>query len=60
MRLTGQEAIKYAIEHGLNLNSDDDLLGLSVAEAKRLDPETVWVDTYDPLDAASRETHNPA
>ena len=59
MRLTGQEAIKYAIQNGLNLNTDEEL-GLSIAEAKRLDPKTVWVDTYDPTDAASRETHNPA
>lgn len=64
MKLHGREAIEYAIENGLNLNKHDpaegELLGLSIEEAKsvaREYPDLIWVETYDPTDAASRETH---
>ena len=67
-RLTGQEAITYASEHGLNLNKYADRTegadsGLSIEEAREVaaeDPSLIWVDEYDPADAASRETHFPA
>lgn len=64
-RLHGSEAIEYAIENGLNLNkyadpTEDATYGLSISEARAIaqeDPGLIWVETYDPTDAASRETH---